>query len=107
MSQIVSLSVVANQLLSVDFDEVRYDLRFRTINDNQMCVDITINDVQVLSGQRVIANAPLIPYVYLADSGGNFFFETLDNELPYWDKFNISQRLIYVTADELSNTDAN
>lgn len=54
----------------------------------------------LISGQRCMHNIYLIPYRYL--EGSNFVFTTVDNNYPWWENFEDSQKLYYLTDDELS-----
>lgn len=65
-----------------------------------MCCTLILNDVLLLSGQRIVAGSPLIPYKYLQGSG-NFWILTEDDELPYYDRFNVDQQFIYVSPGEI------
>ena len=100
MSEIVPLEIIPNQSLSIQFDDVRYDIRFRDIG-SMMSADISINDEVILEGHRVVGGFPLIPYKYLESPGGNFIFTTELGDIVYWDQFGITQSLIYFTPDEL------
>lgn len=100
MSQIVPLEAVPNQSLSIQLDDVRYVIRLRDIN-GLMAVDLSINEEVVVSGERVVAGSPLVPYPYLEGDGGNFFFITELDDVPYWESFGVNQALIYATASEV------
>lgn len=100
MSQVVPLESLPNQSLSIQLEENRYDLRFRDLG-GMMSVDISINDEVILQGSRVTGAAPLIPYKYLEQGGGNFLFVTELGDIPYWDQFGVTQSLLYVTKAEL------
>lgn len=100
MTQIVPIENIPNQSASIQLDEVRYEFRFRDIG-NMMSVDISIDDVVILEGQRVVGGFPLIPYKYLEGNGGNFIFLTELGDIVYWDQFGITQSLLYFSAEEL------
>lgn len=53
----------------------------------------------IIGGVRAVANQMIIPSYY--QEAGNFAFLTLNDELPYYDKFNVSQSLVYFTPSEL------
>lgn len=101
MSQVIALAALPNQSISVQLDNVRYEMRFSALN-NIMAVDINIDEELILQGQRVVAGSPVIPYRYLESGGGNFFFLTEFGDIPYWELFETSQTLLYVTAEELA-----
>lgn len=94
----INLIAIPNQSLSVRLDDVRYEFRFKETNGIMM-VDITRNDVVILSGQRIVAGTPLIPYTYLEH--GNFFILTEDEDLPYYTQFGITQSFVYLTVAEI------
>ena len=100
MSQIVPLDAAPNQALSIQLDNIRYDLRFRDLGDI-MSVDISINDDEILTGQLVVGGSPLIPYKYLESDGGNFIFSTELGDIPYWQSFGVTQLLFYFSSEEL------
>lgn len=101
MSQVIPLSAVANQSLSVPLGDARYDLRFHDLG-GMMAVDISLNDQVLVLGSRVAGNAPLIPFRYLEGDGGNFLFLTEPGAIPYWESFGTTQTLLYVTPEELA-----
>ena len=102
MSQIVPIKNISNQSLSIQFDEIRYALRFKDIG-GMMSVDISIDDVVISKGQRVVGGFPLILYKYLEGDGGNFMFLTELGDIVYWDQFGITQSLLYFSAEELED----
>lgn len=53
----------------------------------------------LVSGARLLAGEPMIPYGYLATLG-NFMLLTLDGDLPDWRMFGQSQTLIYLPESE-------
>jgi hypothetical protein len=106
MSKIVPIEPLPNQSLSFQVDDVRYDLTLRS-TVSMMAVDIAINDELVLQGWRVCGGTPLIPFQYLEGVGGNFIFLTELGDLVTWEKFGVTQILIYVTSDELEEIRAN
>ena len=101
MSQIIPLDAVPNQSLSVQLGDLRYDMRLIDLGE-MTALDLTINDETVLQGERIVAGTPLIPYPYLEGEGGNFIFLTENNEFPYWQKFGVTQSLIYFDATEMA-----
>lgn len=102
--RVVPLAAIPNQSLSVRLDDVRMVLRLKEAN-GVMVADLERAGVVVLSGVRVLAGEPIIPYRYL--EAGNFIFLTLSDDLPDWRKFNASQQLLYLTAAEITTLRAN
>ena len=97
--QIIPLFPEANQEFTVHLDGTRYVLRFKAAN-GVMVADVIIDDVLVLSGSRILAGEPLIPYEYL--QVGNFTVLTTNDELPDWREFGATQTLIYASPAELA-----
>lgn len=96
----LGLAAVPNQTLSVQLDGHAYDL---TLHEATGCVAVTVvrDGVTLLSGARLIAGAPLLPYRY-QEAGGNFVLTTLDGALPDTAQFGVTQFLGYLDAAELA-----
>lgn len=60
---------------------------------------ISQDSVKVLDNVRITAGQPIIPYIYLED--GNFMMTNESENLIYYDKFGISQYLIWASSAEL------
>jgi len=96
---------IPNQSLTLQVDNNQYDLVIHATQDNAdgtsgiMAIDVSINNVTILSGIRAVSFFPLIPYDYLVN--GNFIFITQNFEYPDWRKFGITQNMFYVSNDEL------
>lgn len=95
----IPLDAIPNQAMSISVDGNRWDITLKECN-GVMCATLALNDVTILSGQRLVAGFPFIPYAYLQGSG-NFWILTENNELPNYQRFGIDQQLIYVSAGEL------
>lgn len=96
----IALSKVPNQSFSITFAKHFYDFTILETN-GCMCVTISRDNILLLSNARLVAQSPVIPFRYLEDNEGNFVMSTLNNDLPYWDQFGITQSLIYLTATEV------
>lgn len=95
----VSLTATPNQTLTIQILERVYDISVKEAN-GVMCASITIDGEVVVSGMRVTAGTPLLPYRY--QESGNFMLTTEADSLPYYDQFGVTQFLVYLTADELA-----
>jgi hypothetical protein len=95
----INLQAIPNQTFSITLDSNNYDIE---INAATGCVGMSIvrNNIEVVTGMRVVAGFPVIPYQYLED--GNFVFTTANDDLPDWEQFGITQTLVYVSAAELA-----
>lgn len=98
----ITLLAVPSQAFAFDVGETRFDVRIFSAG-GRMCFDLAIDGEQVLSGCRIVAGEPMIPYNYAAVAG-NFALETDGNAEPEWRKFGSSQRLLYRTPDEMRKT---
>lgn len=95
----VGIATLANQALSIQLDERFYEIELREAN-GVMSATITRDGVTLVSNIRVTAGTPLLPYRY--QEAGNFIMTTDDEAIPYWDQFNVTQFLVYLSADELA-----
>ncbi len=93
------LSATPNQSFSARLDSSVYDIAIKTVGGTA-CIDVTRDGVSVLKGQRLTPGVPVFAYDYLQT--GNFLFTTLNDELPDYTKFGVSQMLYYITADEVA-----
>lgn len=94
----IPLAAIANQELSVRLDDERLVLRLKEAR-GVMVADLDRDGVRIISGVRVLAGEPIIPYRYL--ESGNFLLTTVNDELPDWRKFASTQRLVYLTVAEV------
>lgn len=95
----VGIATLANQALSIQLDERFYEIELREAN-GVMSATITRDGVTIVSNIRVTAGTPLLPYRY--QEAGNFIMTTDGEAIPYWDQFNVTQFLVYLSADELA-----
>src|SRR5690606_13964558 len=65
-----------------------------------MVADVVRDGRVLVQGQRIVADAPIIPYRYLSTQG-NFAILTPDGELPWWESFGYTHMLVYMTPEEL------
>lgn len=94
----IDIATLPNQSFSVQLGTARYDL---TIKETRgvMSIDLSRDNVSILSGHRLAAGQPVIPYRYQED--GNFALITESDDLPDFNKFGISQNLYYFSVAEL------
>lgn len=96
--QNIPLLAVPNQSQFVRLGNRRFAFAVKAVS-GCMVFDLEIDGLPVLSGSRILAGEPLIPYAYLEE--GNFVLLTSNDELPDWREFQKTQQLIYLSADEL------
>jgi len=99
----IGLQQEPNQSISVTLDGNFFNIVIKQAFD-AMYVTISINSVLTISNVRAVTGTPIIPYEYLEN--GNFIFLTLNNELPFYTQFGITQSLVYLTAEEVAELKA-
>ncbi len=95
----IPLQNIPNQSFSIQIDNNTYDILISDCG-NIMAVDISINNVVIVLGQRAVPSNFLLPYRYLEN--GNFFFTSLDGEYPDWRRFGLDQFLVFASQAELN-----
>jgi len=95
----VGIATLPNQALSIQLDERFYEIELREAN-GVMSASIVRDGVTLVSNIRVTAGTPLLPYRY--QEAGNFIMTADGEAIPYWDQFNVTQFLVYLSADELA-----
>ena len=99
MPQQIPIQSVPNQDFSVVLDGNLWDVTVKATN-GVMSVSLTLNGVAVIDNLRAAANMRLIPSQY--EEAGNFAFLTANYQLPNYEQFNLTQRLLYFSAAELA-----
>lgn len=126
----IPLQAIPNQSLSIQLDSqldaanpdntpvpFNFDI---TINSNDqtpdsagtatMSVSITVNSnttpTLLIDNVRCVPGSSLLPYAYLYNTYGNFVFTTQNDAYPDYNEFGITQFLIYISAAELVNIEA-
>ncbi len=94
----IDLQAIPNQSFSVRLSNKLYNI---TIKETRgvMCMSVTRDNVLIISNTRITAGFQSLPYLYLED--GNFYISNQNDDLIYYDKFNVSQFLFYVDSSEL------
>lgn len=99
----ISLLAVPNQTFSATINGVLWELTIK-VAVRTMLADVRRDGVDLIRGQRIIAEFPILPYRYLSHQG-NFAILTRDGELPWWEEFGRSQSLIYLEPAEVGIDD--
>ena len=100
MSFIIPIDILPNQKLSVTLEGFRFDISLKS-TDTSTLVTIARDDELLIENIRSLGGTFLIPFEYLEGDAGNFFFEVQNEEIIYFTNFGITQRLIYLTAEEV------
>ncbi|MFD4837650.1 hypothetical protein ACFWP0_09085 [Achromobacter sp. NPDC058515] len=99
----ITLLAVPNQTFSATINGVLWELAIKVARGT-MLADVRRDGVDLVLGQRIIAEYPILPYRYLSHQG-NFAILTRDGELPWWEEFGRSQSLIYLEPAEVGIDD--
>jgi hypothetical protein len=95
----IPLTAIPNQSLSVRLNNQQFDLRVHDCGNSVMSIDITINDVILITGIRMVSNFPIIASEYMEN--GNFILQTSNYQYPDWTRFGVDQYLIYASQAEV------
>ena len=100
-----------NQVVQFDYNNTFYSIHLYTVycntNSKKQREYLTIADVVengnlVIAGVRCVPNSFLIPQKYQV-SEGNFRWECVDNDYPFYTKFNQTQQLVFYTTAEIES----
>lgn len=98
MTQLIPISAVPNQKLSVNLAGSRYEISLQ-LASGVMLATVARDAVTVVSGHRLVAGEPVLPYLY--QEAGNFIVVTDNEALPIYTEFGITQFLLYVSQGEI------
>lgn len=98
--QLVEISNVPNQIFNTVLNGVDYRIQLRTIQDLTF-LSVWSNGEVLFYNQLCVPNGFVNPYNYVSDNG-KLFFECLDNEYPNYKQFNNTQRLYFLTPEEVT-----
>nr|WP_255808710.1 hypothetical protein [Achromobacter sp. ACRQX] len=92
-----------NQTFSATINGIQWELTIK-VAIGTMLADVKRDGVDLVLGQRIIAEYPILPYRHLSHRG-NFAILTRDGELPWWEEFGRSQSMIYLEPAEVGIDD--
>lgn len=98
MAIVIPLQTTPNQSFTIRLDAARYDIGLRACG-SVMAATIARDGVALVSGLRLVAGTPLLPYAHL--QVGNFIFLTENDALPWWEDF-ARQTLVYLSQAEIA-----
>jgi len=90
----INLAIAPNQSLIYEDEKNSYNLRIYQGKNKTTLADVKINDIDVVLGTIVLANTPIIPYLYKCKDG-NFFIATTNDEDIDYRKFGVNQFLYF------------
>ena len=98
--QYIPLKNIPRQDFNITLDGINYEITLQAVQDC-MYFSLSANGISVLKNTRCVAGYKLIPYYYMEGLGGNFTFNTNNDELPWWENFGSDQQLIYASFTDL------
>ena len=102
----IELNTLPNQTFTTTINNVDMEVIIKLAGneDNQIMLFALIVDGEYLCPYvPVFANQGILPYPYMTvEAGGQFFFVTENDEYPYFENFNGTCKLYFITSDELN-----
>lgn len=98
MAEIIDIQAIPSQTVSATLGGERYDITLKSTG-SIVAADVSRDGVTIITGQRVVAESPIIPYSYLET--GNFLILTEDSDPPDYTKFGDSQVLYFASSSDL------
>lgn len=102
----IELNNLPNQTFTTTINNVDMEVIIKTGGevDNQITFfALRIDDDYLCPFVPAFANQGVLPYEYMiSEAGGQFFFETENDEYPNWENFGITCKLYFITQDELN-----
>lgn len=97
----------SNQQMSFQFDDQRYVITLNCLNVDSsgtglMAASIDLNETRILTGSLIQPLEWIIPFPYLEGDGGNLIFTATGDKNIWYEEFNITQSLYYLTKDEVA-----
>lgn len=87
-------------------DGQQYDIRVWFDGLDMMFMDVTINNVLIVSSCPCIVGQMVISYSYLEGNGGNFIWTTVSGDYPNYANFGAGDTLLYASAVEMAQARA-
>ena len=102
--QLVNISNIPNQIFNTVLNGIDYRIQLRTIQDLTF-LSVWVNGEVLFYNQICTPNAFVNPYNYVSQNG-KFFFACTDGEYPTYKLFNNTQRLYFLTPEEVKEYEA-
>jgi hypothetical protein len=99
LMQNIPIQAIPNQQFSTVIDNNRWDISLKTTNGTVSCT-LLRNGETIVDNARCVSGMRIIPCIY--QENGNFAFVSQLQELPDYNKFGVTQFMIYLSPDELA-----
>lgn len=96
---VVPLKQIPNQVFSVSLNNVDYRIALRSIQ-GLLYMSCWADGDLLFYNQLCTPNNWVNVYDYISVNG-KFYFECLENNYPSYDRLGVSQRLLFLTPDEV------
>lgn len=96
--QEIPIKSLEKQSLSVVLENSLYELSLKECN-GVMAMTITRDGIKLIDNRRICAGVLAIPFEYL--EFGNFMLINPTDEIPYFNQFESTTRLVYLTSSEM------
>lgn len=96
-----------NQEFDVMLDDIKNSIHIllQTVN-RALVMRVYINNAELEQDFLCLPNRPVIPYPWIVERlGGNFIFETANDNYPNYENFGTTCNLYFLTQDELINAE--
>lgn len=97
----IPVSKLPNQIFSIIINGIDYQIALRTIQELTY-MSLWANGEILFYNQLCVPNEWINPYNYLS-LNGKFRVDCVDDEYPYFEKFNDTQLLNFYTPEEVQN----
>lgn len=101
MPIVLPLEPIPVQEITYTHAQQRFAITVRQLDSSIVTVAVNRNGEVVTNSVQAAALAPMIPFNYLDEGFGNFYFETPNGELPHYSNFGTTHFLLFVTPEEL------
>lgn len=101
METVSNLQPIPSQEFNTTLGDFTYSFRF-VFCESFIAYDIKINDVDVITGGRILFGELLLIYPY-QESDGNFILDIPSGDEPDYTQFNDTQFLVYLTQEETND----
>lgn len=99
--ELINIDPIPSQPFTVPLGGNNYDIKLFSI-DGHMAYDLSINDVQVIRGFKMVNDIPLLVYPH-QEINGNILLSLPANEIPDYKRFGTSQFLYFLDEDETAS----
>lgn len=98
--QQIPLQNKPQQNFTITLNDTDFEISLRT-SDGVMFITISAGGVEYIKNAKCFPNQPILQFPYLQKKG-DFWFKTVNDAYPYWQDFENTCFLFYLTPEELA-----